>query len=88
MDFHGIVFLGTPLNHGNKNDSGHRSVVSLMNLRCSNLALICGVLQEVFCRYGRMELGTADIMAEMLAFNPELVMPQLKFNLQQAVEQR
>jgi hypothetical protein len=45
-------------------------------------------LQEVFFRYGRMELGTADVVAEMLAFNPELVMPQLKFNLQQAMEQR
>ena len=36
-----------------------------------------GVLQALFFTYGGMEPGTASVVAEMLGFNPELVMPQL-----------
>ena len=39
-------------------------------------------LQALFFTYGGMEEGTAAVMAEMLGFNPDLVMPQLQQELE------
>jgi hypothetical protein len=38
-------------------------------------------LQAIFRTYGRMEPKTADRVAEMLGFEPELVLPQLKADI-------
>ncbi len=40
----------------------------------------CGA-QAIFMTYGRMEPRTADRVAEMLAFDPRLVLPQLQAEL-------
>ena len=37
--------------------------------------------QALFFTYGGMEPKTASVMAEMLGFNPDLVMPQLQQQL-------
>ena len=44
--------------------------------------------QAIFMTYGRMEPRTADRVAEMLAFDPKLVLPQLQAELraQQAAD--
>ncbi|KAL3159780.1 hypothetical protein ABBQ38_010187 [Trebouxia sp. C0009 RCD-2024] len=42
--------------------------------------------QALFFTYGGMEPNTASVMAEMLGFNPDLVMPQLQIELD-AVQQ-
>lgn len=34
--------------------------------------------QAIFLTYGKMEPHTADRVAEMLGFNPDLVMPRLR----------
>ncbi len=39
------------------------------------------VLQALFFTYGGMEPSTASLVAEMLGFNPDLVMPQLHHEL-------
>lgn len=39
------------------------------------------VMQALFFTYGGMEPNTASVMAEMLGFNPDLVMPQLQREL-------
>ena len=44
------------------------------------------VLQALFYMYGGMEPDTASLVAEMLGFNPDLVMPQLQRELN-AVDQ-
>ena len=41
-------------------------------------------LQAIFFNFGYMNPGRAPILAEMLGFNPELVMPQLLLQLQAA----
>ena len=38
-------------------------------------------MQALFFTYGGMEPNTASVMAEMLGFNPDLVMPQLQREL-------
>ena len=38
-------------------------------------------MQALFFTYGGMEPNTASVMAEMLGFNPDLVMPQLQQQL-------
>ena len=44
------------------------------------------LLQALFYTYGGMEPDTASLVAEMLGFNPDLVMPQLRRELN-AVQQ-
>ena len=42
------------------------------------------MLQALFFTYGVMEPSTASLVAEMLGFNPDLVMPQLHHELTNA----
>lgn len=41
-------------------------------------------MQALFFTYGGMEPSTASLVAEMLGFNPDLVMPQLQRELDAA----
>lgn len=50
----------------------------------SNVHMGVGFLQSVFFTFGYMDPDRAPIVAEMLGFNPELVMPQLLLQLQAA----
>ena len=43
-------------------------------------------MQALFYTYGGMEPDTSSLVAEMLGFNPDLVMPQLRRELN-AVQQ-
>ena len=47
-------------------------------------ALLECVSQALFFTYGGMEPRTASTVAEMLGFNPDLVMPQLQRELDAA----
>ena len=47
----------------------------LVAVRCINLS---NVWQAIFLTYGKMEPRTADRVAEMLGFDPDLVMPRLR----------
>ena len=47
-------------------------------LTCAKLLLTSTMWQAIFLTYGKMEPHTADRVAEMLGFNPDLVMPRLR----------